>query len=802
MSFFSNIGKIRSGLFKHRALVLAFFVIATIYLGYSASRIYLDAGFTKLLPMTHPFMKTYVDFQKDFGGANQILVALTTKKGDIFTPKFFTALREATDEIFFIPGVDRSRVFSIWTPNVRYTEIIEGGIAAGNIIPNGFEPTPEGLEQVRQNILKSEYLGRLVANDFTGAMIACDLQEVDPTTGEKLDFMKVAKQLENVREKFSNEDIDVHIIGFAKFIGDMVDGVAATLLFFGMAFLSTLVIVFWYTQSIKYTVLVVLNALVAVIWQLGLLSLFGYGIDPMGTLVPFLVFAIAISHGMQMVRGCMSEVFDGYAPVEAAENALKKLAVPSLTALITDIIGFATILLIQIRIIQEMAIGASIGVAAIAIVDMFLLPMLLSFMSVDDAYRLKLKKRAALMAPLWRGLSKVADRKWAAVIILVSVVLLVAGWHQSRQVRIGDSQAGVPELRPDSRYNLDTDVIISKFAIGVDSMIIFAESKPDACIDHDAMSYIDEFAWYMNGVEGVKSVESLPGIVKHLSAGWNEANLKWRVLSRNPQVLGQACWYVPSTSGLMNKNFSVMPVRIYTEDHRAETIAHIIKSAETYIAAHPSENVTLRFAGGNVGVMGATNQVVAAEQLPIVMYVYMATILFVLISFRSLPALLCILLPLGLVSILGYAMMALLGIGLKVNTLPVVSLGVGVGVDYGIYLYSTLIALRWESESLREAYEKTLNYTGNAILLTGISLGLATATWIFSPLKFQADMGILLTFLFMFNMVGAVFILPALARWILRRRKAPVRGNEKVESTGFNKQHPEKTPGKPAVAKV
>jgi predicted RND superfamily exporter protein len=758
-------------------LVLVFFLVSTVFLGYSASRIYLDAGFTKLLPMKHPFMKTYAHFQKDFGGANQILVALTVKKGDIFTPEFFTALRKATDDIFFIPGVDRSRVFSLWTPNVRYTEIIEGGIAAGNMIPDGFEPTPEGLEQVRQNILKSEYLGRLVANDFTSAMIACDLQEVDPTTGEKLDFIKVARELESVREKFAGENMDVHIIGFAKFIGDMVDGVAVTLGFFGAAFLSTLVIVFWYTQSIKYTILVVLNALTAVIWQVGLLSLFGYGIDPMGTLVPFLVFAIAISHGMQMVRGCMSEVFSGHTPVEAAENALKKLGIPSLTALVTDIIGFATILLIQIRIIQEMAIGASIGVAAIAIVDMFLLPMLLSYMSVDDAYRQKLKKRADFMAPLWRALSNVAERGWAAAIILIAVLLLVLGWNTSKQVRIGDSQAGVPELRSDSRYNLDTEAIISKFAIGVDSLVVFAESKPDACIDHDAMKYIDDFAWYMTGVAGVQSVESLPGVVKQLSAAWNEASLKWRVLSRNPQVLGQACWYVPSTSGLMNKNFSVMPVRIYTKDHRAETISHILNSAETYIAAHPSENVRMRFAGGNVGVMGATNQVVAKEQLPIVLYVYLATILFVLISFRSLPALLCILLPLGLVSVLGYAVMALLGIGLKVNTLPVVSLGVGVGVDYGIYLYSTLVALRWKSESLREAYEKTLNDTGNAILLTGISLGLATATWIFSPLKFQADMGILLTFLFIFNMVGAVFILPALARWILRKRRTSVQSN-------------------------
>ena len=172
--------------------------------------------------------------------------------------------------------------------------------------------------------------------------------------------------------------------------------------------------------------------------------------------------------------------------------------------------------------------------------------------------------------------------------------------------------------------------------------------------------------------------------------------------------------------------------------------------------------------GNNVGVMAATNEEVQASQTPILLYVYGAVILFCLIAFRSIRAVLCILLPLGLVSLLGYALMAILGIGLKVNTLPIVALGVGVGVDYGIYIYASFNSILNRGESFRNAYEKTLDITGNGVLVTALSLAIGVATWIWSPLQFQADMGVLLTFLFLVNMLGAVFVLPALAAWLLR----------------------------------
>ena len=231
---------------------------------------------------------------------------------------------------------------------------------------------------------------------------------------------------------------------------------------------------------------------------------------------------------------------------------------------------------------------------------------------------------------------------------------------------------------------------------------------------------------------------------------------------RNPSCLAQDSRSVSTSTGLLNTDASVMPLYVDLVDHKAETINRVVAAVERYQREHPQNKVKFRLAGGNVGVMAATNQEVVASQYPILLCVFGAVILLCQITFRSLRATMCIILPLALVSLLGYALMSFLEIGLKVSTLPVVALGVGVGVDYGIYIYSRLQDYLKEGLPLYEAYEKTMEISGNAVLLTGATLAAGVATWIFSPLKFQADMGILLTFMFLVNMLGAIFLLPVL----------------------------------------
>ncbi len=806
-------------IFNNRPILIVVFALLTLLMLWFARGLHVDAGFQKMLPTKHEYMQTYLDYQEEFGGANRVLVALMSSDGDMFTEEFFAALKDATDEVFFIPGVERARVSSLFTPNTRYIEVIEGGIAAGNVVPADFQATETGLERVRENILKSNIVGRLVANDFSGAIISAQLLEVDPNTGEKLDYVRVSHDLEEkIRDRFDTDEfpnVDVHMIGFAKVIGDVTDGARMVVLFFLVAFIVTALLVYFYTQSFKLSVIPLGCSLVAVIWQLGLLTAMGFGIDPMGILVPFLVFAIGVSHGVQMVSAARAEVFDGFSALDAARNSFRRLLVPGSIALASDTIGFITIYFIEIRMIQEMAITASLGVAVIILTNLILLPVLMSYVEFDETYKAKLVRRAQHLMPIWDRLAVVSNRQTAAVVIAISLGLLVFGAWKGADVKVGDLHQGVPELRAESRYNIDTEVITDRFSIGVDIISVIVESKPEGCIDYEVMTAIDDFAWYMANVPGVQSVITLPMVAKIVNAGWNEGSLKWRILSRNSDNLVQSSQSVDTSSGLLNADCSVMPVMMFTEDHKAETIEGIVAAVKAYRDVYGSDEIRYRLATGNVGVMAATNEEVEAAQFPILMGVFSAVILLCIITFASSRAtlafvipmalaaavawfvpgsrtivallavlytvfwlvrfpssrsVLCIVMPLGLVSLLAYALMAALEIGLKVSTLPVVALGVGIGVDYGIYIYSRFKSFLSEGLSVHDAYHATLRVTGAGVIFTGVTLGIGVVTWTLSPLKFQADMGLLLTFMFLVNMLGAILLLPALASWLLPSR--------------------------------
>jgi hypothetical protein len=755
-------------IFGARPLIIAVFLIITVIMGYGLTNLRVDASFSKQLPLQHEYMQTFMEYRNEFGGANRVLVALRARDGNMFTPEFFNALRQATDEVFFISGVDRSRVSSLFTPNVRFTEVVEDGIAGGNVVPADFQPTEEGLEQVRKNILKSGIVGRLVANDFSAAIISAELIEFDPQTGEKIDIIDIGHQLEALRNKIETDQIEVNIIGYAKVISDIADGAKRVMLFFLVAFFVSGLLVYLFTRSHRVTAMALICSLIAVVWQLGLLTYLGFGIDPMGILVPFLIFAIAISHGVQMITANRAAVFSGADSLTAARSSFRSLLVPGGVALISDTIGFITIMLINIEVIQQMAITASLGVATIIFTNLILLPILLSYIGFPNDYRQRLHDSIERLNRFWMHVSRTAKPWPAAALILLALVLLIFGAMHASRIKIGDLHKGVPELRPTSRYNLDSKAITEHFSIGVDMLNVIVETIADGCIDYTIMENIDRFAWRLANTQGVQSVVSLPGIAKVINSGWSEGALKWRALPRDRQVLVEAVQYIPTSSGLLNADCSTMPVMIFTTDHKAETITHVVDTVKAYQNKNGTDQIRFRLATGNVGVMAATNEEVSAAQFPILIYVFAAIIILCLLTFRSVRATLAITLPLGLVSLLSYALMTKLEIGLKVSTLPVVALGVGVGVDYGIYIYCRFQAHLNEGMTIYQAYHNTLKVTGSGVLVTGVTLAIGTATWIFSPLQFQADMGILLTFMFLLNMLGALLLLPALASWLLR----------------------------------
>ena len=575
-----------------------------------------------------------------------------------------------------------------------------------------------------------------------------------------------------IRAKYQSDNIGVHIIGFAKVIGDIRDGARGVLLFFGIALVISAVLLYYFSQSLILTILPLLTSFCAVIWQLGLLNIFGYGIDPLSILVPFLVFAIALSHATQMLRSFRYELNIGGNELTAARESFSNLFLPGTVAILTDTVGFLTIYLVKVPVIQELAITASLGVSLIILTDRFLLPVLLSYVTMSAEFRRRVNFRRFALQPFWRRLVNLTTGRYALLLLAIGGALWAFGFQQAKAIKIGDFHAGVPELRQTSRYNRDTAIITSKFSIGADTITTLTETIPDGVVDHDVMALIDNFAWHMRNVEGVQSTLALTDYARTINAGWNEGSLKWRVIPRNSKSLVQAVSPVETSSGLLNNNGSVIPVMIYLKDHKAETISRVVAAVKIFRNAHSHERVKFQLATGNVGVMAATNEVVEAAQFPMVMWLYAAIVVLCLISFRSWRATVCVVLPLVIVSDLAYALMVHLEIGLKTSTLPVVALGVGIGVDYGIYLCSALLEKLREGKSLEDSVCWAFATMGTSVVFTGFALSIGVGTWAFSALKFQADMGILLAFMFLFNMLGAMLLMPALAALLFRSKLA------------------------------
>ena len=794
-------------LFSARGVVLFLLMLATAVFAYGLTQIRLDSSIEKYIPLNHEFIQNYLVHKDELNsGISTIKVSVESAQGDIFTKEYMETLQRINDEIFFIKGVDRSGMKSLWTPNVRWTEVTEEGFQGGPVIPATYDGSEESLDELRQNVLKSGQVGRLVANNFGSTIIEVPLVESDPDTGEKLDYQVFSGEIESkIRDGFSDENITIYVTGTPKKLADLLNGVASIGIFFLAAVIFTAVLLFLYSRCIRGTLIPIIASFIAVVWQLGALALMGYSIDLYSVLVPFLVFAIGISHGVQIINGIAIESGKGADKLMAARLAFRGLYVPGMLALLSDGLGFLTLLFIDVGVIQELAIAASVGVAMIIVTNLVLVPLVMSYVGISASGVRHAEKNEAAEPRLWKTISAIASPRVAPFPIIIAILLAAGGIYKAQSLKIGDLDAGAPELHPDSRYNLDDAFIVSNYSTSSDVFLVMVETAPEQCNSYKVMDAVDRFMWYMENVPGVQSTASLVTVSKLVTKGMNEGNIKWSALSRNQTILNTSIQRAPS--GLLNSDCSMAPVVIYLNDHKAETLENAVAAVQEFkkrydddidaryfsmdgealasaIESGEIDSVPVRFqlASGNAGIEAATNEVIGDAQNTMLIFVYVVVFVLCFATFRSLRAVVCILIPLALTSVLCQALMAYLGIGVKVATLPVIALGVGIGVDYGIYIYNRLEVMIISGKSLQEAFFETLKSTGKAVSFTGITLAIGVGTWILSPIKFQADMGILLTFMFLWNMLGALLLLPALATFILnpesiRKRHQKVHGD-------------------------
>ncbi len=766
------IGRLEAFFFEQRSASLVVFLVFTLLMAFFAVQLRMSAGFDRRLPLEHEYIRTFVQYKDLLFGANRITVVLRAKSANVWTKPCLTRLLEVTDALTLLPGVDRATVRSLWTPNVFFTEITEDGFKAepvigGDIVPQGL--TADVIERIRARTVEGGHIGTLVANDFGGAMITADLNEKDPKTGKVLDYVEFNRLLDDrIRAPYQDDQVEIQIIGFAREIGEITAGAQRALRFFALALLLTALLLYGYCHSFKATFLVLASSLTSLIWQFGTLKLLGIDLDPLAILVPFLVFAIGVSHGVQQINFIMRARSDGLDADRAARKSFSALLVPGVLSIMTAFSGFATLYLVPVPLIRELALVAAIGVFYKMFTNLLMLPLIASTMTFPGAL--------SGLGAWGRAPSRLLVRavKFPVPVIAAGVLIALVALWQGQGRQIGSLQNGSPELNEASRFNRDTASIAQKFDIGQDWLSVVFEMQA-GCMNPQGMLYIEDFGWQMAQVEGVLSTDSLVDQLKLYNAGMNEGNPGMTTITRDERGLGsQVHGMNDRIAGLSSADCKVQVVNLYLADHKAETIRRVVEAVKAFAGQNRQEGVNIRLAGGNAGILAAVNEVLEKGELPMLAYVYLCVVLLVFLAYRNWKAVIACSMPLIFASSAGYWFMNEFHMGLSLATLPVMVLSCGIGVDYAFYIYNRIRFHRLRGMGIESSVEDAMRETGNATMFTALTLSIGVATWSFSELRFQADMGKLLSFMFMINMIAAMTLLPALV--IVLEKIVPDRG--------------------------
>jgi predicted RND superfamily exporter protein len=773
-------------IFNHRVWIVVLCALLTLFLGIHAVKSNVSASYERMMPLSSPFIRNYlanVDSLRSLG--NSVRVVVENRNGTIYDPHYLKVLREVNDRVYLLPGVDRAFVKSLWMPVVRWTEVTESGFQGGPVMPDNYDGSSASMAKLRQNVARAGIVGSIVGDDLHSSTIFLPLLDHYADSGKPLDARAVHDAIEQIRHDYARDGIDIHVIGFAQLVGDLIHGLLQVAFYFAAAAAIASAVIYGYTRCVRSTALVISCSLAAVVWQLGIVHLLGIDLDPYSILVPFLIFAIGVSHGAQKMNGIMQDIGRGTHRYVAARYTFRRLFLAGLTALLADAVGFAVLMLIDIPVIRGLAVSASIGVAVLIFTNLVFLPVMLSYTGVSAgaaARSLRAQKRqllAEVLVPFTR-------RKPASVAVLVAGVLCAGGLLVGQHLRIGDLDPGAPELRASSRYNRDNAYVTSHYGLSTDQFAVIVKTPPGGIGTYETLMEMDSLEQALRSVSGVQTTAAVSGVSRRITAGDFEGDPRWMTISRDPAITVAAVndAYVANPE-LVNGARSVAPVVAFLTDHKAQTLARVVKVVEAFGAQHDTADRQFLPAAGSAGIEAATNIAVEQANRSMLLLVYAAVIVLCFLTFRDWRAVVVAVVPLVITSILCEALMVVLGIGVKVATLPVTALGVGIGVDYALYLVSVQLTLQRQGASLETAYREALGFTGKVIALIGLTLAVSVVTWAWSPIKFQADMGVLLTFMFVWNMVGALVLIPALSHFLLQRKPqtSPSRAEDLVENS-------------------
>jgi hypothetical protein len=763
-------------LIKNRITFLIITGLITVFFIFELSELTVKTNFADLLPQNHPFIKVHNKIRNIFGGANQVLIMVQVRKGNIFNKETLKKVQWITYELEKIPGVDPYKISSIAISKKKTFKFTSGTMSIKPLMYPDIPKDEKEMDELRDNIYSNpRYYGPYVSYDSKKTLIMVDFFEKD------VDYRTVFNELSRIREHTEDENHIINIAGEPMHLGYINYHNRGVVIILAVTVLAILFILYFYFHSLQGVIIPFVSGIVSGIWGIGIMSMMGYSLDPLILVVPFLLALMTVRHAMQkLVRYTEEFLIVGDGKL-AARNVVIAMFRAGITGIITDSLGIALVAIAAIPILQKVSVVCALWAIPTLIIALLLTPVLLSFIPVSEKLKTQYEARkemesgSGLLDRILTGLGRWIPQRGKWYVAAITVIIVTVGFNYAKQIKVGDFMPGSSILWPFHRYNKDAFRItfsmplLNPMYVILEDVEGYESETGGFCTRASTLREMDNFRRYMMKHDRVMFASSIVNFAPSFMMSMHEDDPQCYHLPRDDRALHFITrrMLYSGEPGTWDKYVHVEEkfanIVIYCRDKMPKTIESIMGHIEAYLAETPgAPGGKYRLAGGAVGVQAGVREVIADAQIWNLIFALGGIFLFCAINFRSVTAGLILTIPLAVSNILTFALMGAYQIGLTVNTYPVASIGIGLGVDYGIYFMSRLLEEREGGADLNKAVLQTLRSNGRAIIMIATTLTIGLIIWIFSPLKFQAEMGALLAILLFLNMLGALLLVPAM----------------------------------------
>ncbi len=756
---------------KYRFIAGAFVLIGTVFFFYELMNVRVHTNFFELYPPRHPFIKVYREFRKLFGTANLLMVVMESTEKDIYSVEFINRVDAVTRFLMDTKGVNPFQVLSLTHPSVRGFRARGFSIASVPIVES-LPKSQSDLIEIKHNVEGNPGIkGFIVSHDSKMALVVVGLWE------EELNFHYLDKRLRELREKFSDSHVKIHITGYPALYTWIHRYMPDVYKVFAFTALALLVLLFFFFGDSRGVVIPFSAGLISAIWGLGMAGVVGFAVDPLLLVVPLLLSARALSHSVQIMERYYEEYNLYENKISAIEGSFTPLIKPAVLSVLTDGIGILTIAVSGIPLMWKLAIYSSFWIISILVGVLTLSPVLLSFFPPPRREAFFVSRGIYDKVLQWH-VGVIKNERRVKYLFVLFIILVVAGGFVGMKLKVGNVTPGSAILFEDHPYNVAMRKINKGF-VGANRFVVIAEGDaPGAVKRIDNLKRIDTFARELKKRTDATTTLTLTQAVKRLYMLFREGDPNWEVLPYNERDVGAIA--ITLTQGrelqrMFDNQMQDATITLFYSDFSGDLIRKIVKEARSLSAKMSDDQLKFRLAGGLLGVLAAVNEEVERSYWLILFTVLSTTFVLVALFFRSLKVPLILVPPLLLAQFLSEAYMYLAGIDMNINSLPVAAVGIGIGIDYGIYVFSRLNEELNTGKPFLAAFEKTLMTTGKAVLFTASTLVVGVIFWIFTPLKFTSEMAVLLALLMFLNYEGAVIFVPVLAKVILRIKDQEVK---------------------------